>query len=103
MVTNIKEGKTKKCEQYWPDESGSGQSYGPFNVTVVEQHIFADYTIRTIQLVVSKMIFNFECLANISKGSVWLYMTNIKLGLQLGLTIQFKENLHTKRTYHSNC
>ena len=34
MVTNIKEGKTKKCEQYWPAESGSGQSYGPFNVTV---------------------------------------------------------------------
>ena len=54
MVTNVKEGKTKKCEQYWPDKVGSSQSYGPFNVTVVEQHIFADYTIRTIQLVVSK-------------------------------------------------
>ena len=40
MVTNIKEGKTKKCEQYWPAESGSGQSYGPFNVTVLEQHIY---------------------------------------------------------------
>ena len=53
MVTNIKEGKTKKCEQYWPAESGSGQSYGPFNVTVLEQHIFADYTIRTIQPVVN--------------------------------------------------
>ena len=48
MVTNIKEGKTKKCEQYWPAESRNGQSYGPFNVTVLEQHIFADYTIRTI-------------------------------------------------------
>ena len=60
MVTNVKEGKTKKCEQYWPAESGSGQSYGPFNVTVVEQHIFADYTIRTIQLVVNKMISYLE-------------------------------------------
>ena len=53
MVTNVKEGKTKKCEQYWPTVSGSGQSYGPFSVSIVEQHIFADYIIRTIQLVVS--------------------------------------------------
>ena len=53
MVTNIKEGKTRKCEQYWP-EGGSGQSYGPFNLSVMELQIFADYTIRTIQLVVSK-------------------------------------------------
>ena len=85
MVTNVKEGKTKKCEQYWPAESGISQSYGLFNVTVVEQHIFADYTIRTIQLVVnilliscleflcSKRRFTFEC------------MTFIKLGFQLEL------------------
>ena len=52
MVTNIKEGKTKKCEKYWP-EGGSGQRYGPFNLSLVEQLILADYTIRTIQLVVS--------------------------------------------------
>ena len=55
MVTNVKEGRTKKCEQYWP-EGGSGKSYGPFNVTVTEQHIFADYVIRNIQLVVSELI-----------------------------------------------
>jgi hypothetical protein len=52
MVTNIKEGKIKKCEQYWP-EAGSGKSYGPFNLSLVEQLILADYTIRTLQLVVS--------------------------------------------------
>ena len=57
MVTNIKEGKTKKCEQYWP-EGGSGKSCGPFNTSLVEQHIFADYTIRTIQLVVSTINYN---------------------------------------------
>ena len=51
MVTNVKEGKTKKCEQYWP-EGGSGKSYGPFNVSIVEENIFADYTIRNIKLVV---------------------------------------------------
>ena len=69
MVTNIKEGKTKKCEQYWPAESGRGQSYGPFNVSVVEQHIFADYTIRTIQLVVSKI--NCSGILNFAKRRFW--------------------------------
>ena len=57
MVTNIKEGKTKKCEQYWP-EAGSGMRCGPFNLSLVEQHIFADYTIRTIQLDLSVSIWN---------------------------------------------
>ena len=59
MITNVKEGKTKMCEQYWPVECRSGQSYGRFSVTVMEQHIFADYIIRTIQLVVSKIIWSF--------------------------------------------
>ena len=58
MVTNIKEGKMKKCEQYWPAECESGENYGPFNMTVLEQHIFADYTIRTIQLVVNKLLMS---------------------------------------------
>ena len=58
MVTNIKGGKMKKCEQYWPAECGSGESYGPFNMTVLEQHMFADYTIRTIQLVVNILLMS---------------------------------------------
>ena len=49
MVTNIMEGMTKKCEQYWP-EGGSGQSYGPFNLSLVEQLTFADYVVRTFRL-----------------------------------------------------
>ena len=68
-VTNIKEGKTKKCEQYWPAESGRGQSYGPFNMSLMEQHIFADYTIRTIQLVVSKI--NCSGILNFAKRRFW--------------------------------
>ena len=52
MVTNVTEGKIKKCEQYWPEDA-SVSSFGPFDVSVVEQHIFADYVIRHIQLVVS--------------------------------------------------
>ena len=60
MVTNVKEGRTKKCEQYWP-EGSTVKSFGPFNVSVVEQHVFADYVIRHIQLVVSE-----SCLAKLS-------------------------------------
>ena len=49
MVTNLKEGKKIKCQQYWP-ESGSTQSYGPFKVTLTDQQVYTDYTIRTLQL-----------------------------------------------------
>ena len=51
MVTNLKENKKIKCQQYWP-ESGS-KSYGPFMVTITDQQVFADYTIRLLQLQVS--------------------------------------------------
>ena len=56
MVTNILEGSTKKCEHYWPDGRSDQISHGPFNLSLIEQLILADYTIRTIQLVVSKPI-----------------------------------------------
>ena len=48
MVTNLKEDKKVKCHQYWPD-SGS-QSFGPFLVTITDQQVFADYTIRLLQI-----------------------------------------------------
>ena len=52
MVTNLKEGNKKKCEQYWPD---TGSKYcGPFKVTLTEQQVFADYITRTMQVTVSK-------------------------------------------------
>ena len=51
MVTNLKEGRKKKCEQYWP-ESGS-TTFGPFKVTLTEHQVFADYCIRTLQVTVS--------------------------------------------------
>ena len=35
IVTN--EGKNKMCEKYWP-ECGCGKSYGPSDVSIVEQH-----------------------------------------------------------------
>lgn len=50
MLNSAAEGKLKKSEIYWPE--GGSREYGPFMVTPVECQIFADYTIRTMQLVV---------------------------------------------------
>jgi len=50
MVTNLTEGTKRKCEQYWPD-CGT-DIYGPFKVTLVEQQVYVDYTIRTLSLMV---------------------------------------------------
>jgi len=50
MVTNIKEGNKIKCQQYWP-ETGN-KSFGPFQITITDQQVFADYTIRTFQVTV---------------------------------------------------
>lgn len=54
MLNSAAEGKLKKSEIYWP-EAGT-REHGPFMVTLVECQVFADYTIRTIQLVVSCMM-----------------------------------------------
>jgi len=57
MVTNIKEGNKIKCQQYWP-ETGN-KSFGPFQITITDQQVFADYTIRTFQVTVS-LIFTLQ-------------------------------------------
>ena len=49
MVTNIKENNKVKCHQYWPNTEDTA-SFGPFTVTLSEQQMFADYTIRLLQL-----------------------------------------------------
>ena len=53
MVTNVMEGTRIKCQQYWP-ESGK-QQFGPFHVTITDQQILADYTIRTFLVSVSQI------------------------------------------------
>ena len=55
MVTNIKERNKVKCQQYWPD-SGS-KRFGHFKVTLVEYQVFADYVIRTLQVIVSEAYY----------------------------------------------
>ena len=51
MVTNIKEDKKTKCQQYWPDSDS--KEFGPFRITLADQQIFANYTIRLLQVEVS--------------------------------------------------
>ena len=51
MVTNLVEGTKTKCQQYWPD--AGAQSFGPFQVTITDQQILADYTTRSLLVQVS--------------------------------------------------
>ena len=51
MITNLEEGGKIKCQQYWP-ESGRCQ-YGPFEVTLTDEQIMTDYTIRKLEAQVS--------------------------------------------------
>ena len=53
MVTNVLEGGQQKCEQYWPSQGT--QEYGPFKVTLSDQQVFADYTIRQLLVAVSSV------------------------------------------------
>ena len=48
MVTNIKEGKKTKCQQYWPEDEY--EEYGPFRITLSDQQMFANFTIRLLQV-----------------------------------------------------
>ena len=64
MVTNIKEDKKTKCQQYWPDSDS--KRFGPFNITLADQQIFANYTIRLLQVEVSKT----TCVMNIIIQSI---------------------------------
>ena len=53
MVTNTMEGGQKKCEHYWPEQGA--KEYSPFKVTLTDQQVFADYTIRQLFVSVSLM------------------------------------------------
>ena len=48
MITNLEEGNKIKCQQYWP-ETGS-RSFGPFQVTISDEQILTDYTIRKLEV-----------------------------------------------------
>ena len=59
MITNLEEGGKIKCQRYWPD---SGRcSFGPFEVTLTDEQIFADYTIRKLEAQVSMLGLQLTC------------------------------------------
>ena len=51
MLTNLVEGGKVKCLQYWPDSDS--KNYGPFEVTITDKQMFADYLIRVFTVKVS--------------------------------------------------
>ena len=53
MITNLEEGCKTKCQQYWPD-SGT-ETFGPFQVSLTEQQVLADYTIRNLTVKVCEI------------------------------------------------
>ena len=59
MITNLVEGTKIKCHQYWPDKESA--KYGPFEVSLIDQQILADYTVRTLILQVPLHIVCLHC------------------------------------------
>jgi len=58
MLTEVEEQGQKKSEQYWPDQ-GNLEYAGPFRVILVDQQVFADYIIRTMQVLVSLLFHRY--------------------------------------------
>ncbi|XP_065917231.1 uncharacterized protein [Dysidea avara] len=48
MVTNIVEEGKPKCQQYWPDAVNGSCSYGNISVTLQQEEVLAEYSIRTL-------------------------------------------------------
>ena len=59
MITNLEEGGKIKCQCYWP-ESGRCK-FGPFEVTLTNEQILADYTVRKLEAKVLMMNFLLWC------------------------------------------
>ena len=50
VMTNTTERGTKKCELYWPNALQEEKEVGPFKITLSSQQVFADYTVRYMDL-----------------------------------------------------
>ena len=93
MLTNLREGNKMKCQQYWP-EYGS-MKFGPFQITITDQQIFADYVIRTFSVQVSQT----ECVPSVSykwAGTInrWLPPSLLEILLEY---IAYQDTLHLQR------
>ena len=58
MVTNLLEGSKNKCEQYWPNCYKEHAVFGRFTVTLLDEQVLPDFTIRSLQLKVSEIIIH---------------------------------------------
>ena len=47
MITKLEEGGKIKCQRYWPQTGRC--NFGPFEVTLTDEQIFADYTMRRLE------------------------------------------------------
>ena len=69
MMTNTIERGINKCEVYWPSEQQGVLEAGPFQITLTTQQVFADYTVRYLELKVSSS--NYNCTGEVSThGSI---------------------------------
>ena len=51
MITNLEEGNKIKCQRYWPETGRC--SFGPFEITITDEQMLADYTIRKLDVQVN--------------------------------------------------
>ena len=54
MITNLEEGGKIKCQRYWPETGRC--SFGPFEVTLTDEQMFADYTTRKLEVQVRLLL-----------------------------------------------
>ena len=52
MVNVVEDGKTK-CEKYWPSRKDGSQTFGPFQVSILNEVTLPDYIVRTLEVCVS--------------------------------------------------
>ena len=53
MVANLVESGKNKCEQYWPSTITQHVSFGPFDISLIEEQTFPDFVKRVITVTVS--------------------------------------------------
>ena len=53
MLTNLMDGKKKKCALYWPERVNETEVFGSFTVTLLEENTAINVVTRKIEIRVS--------------------------------------------------
>ena len=53
MVVNLVENTYPMCERYWPSRKEVSQTFGPVQVSILNEVTFSDYTERELEVCVS--------------------------------------------------